>query len=77
MKITALNATAFMTALLFTSPAVIAGEETERDEYSIGVVWLVDDASSTSMDRVNYSIAQPFEDASALDKELFPEPEGR
>ena len=67
---------ATLTTSLFAGQTAIAGEETERDEYSIGVVWTVSD--SMEMNRVNYSIPQRTEEeASALHKELFPEYEGR
>jgi hypothetical protein len=52
----------------------MAGEGAERDEYSIGVVWNTD---FTDADRVNYSVERTEAEALALDKELFPESEGR
>ncbi len=68
---------ATLTTSLFAGQIAIAGEETERDEYSIGITWLdADDTMETN--KVNYSIPQKTEEeASAIHKELFPEYEGR
>ena len=73
MKTTTLLA-ATIVSFLIAGQSAMAGQDVERDEYSIGVVW-----STDSMDagRVNYSIERTEEEASALDKELFPESEGR
>ena len=75
MNSTTLLATTLI-SLLVAGQTAMAGQETERDEYSIGVVWNTD-TNSASTDRVNYSFQDMDEEASALDKELFPESEGQ
>ena len=61
---------ATLTTSLFAGQTAIAGQDVDRDEYSIG--------DSMEMDRVNYAIPQRTEEeTSALHKELFPEYEGR
>ena len=61
-----------------TAMAIDAYEGAERDEYSIGVGWeTASDTMDTSESKVNYSLPQMTEDHEALEKELFPEYEGR
>ena len=67
---------ATLTSLLIAGQTAMAGQDVERDEFSIGVVWNAD-TTLASTDRVNYSIQAMDEEASALDKELFPESEGQ
>ena len=61
-----------------TAMAIDAYEGAERDEYSIGITWeTASNSMDTSNNKVNYSLSQETEDSTALEKELFPEYEGR
>ena len=73
MKTTTLLA-ATIVSFLIVGQSAIAGQDVDRGEYSIGVVWSTD---SMDASRVNYSVERTEEEALALDKELFPESEGR
>ena len=67
MKTTTLLATTLI-SLLIAGQTAMAGQDVERDEYSIGVVW-TDNAPSTNADRVNYSIPSVNDVASGFSGE--------
>ena len=61
MKTTTLLA-ATLFSFLIAGQSAMAGQEVERDEYSIGVVWETDESQTTN--RVNYSIQKNTEETS-------------
>lgn len=61
MKTTTLLA-ATLFSFLMAGQSAMAGQDVERDEYSIGVVWEADEMQATN--RVNYSMQEAIEETS-------------